>query len=339
MRVGVNVGHFTGTPPPDLAGRLRALDEAGFASVWFAEAYGSDVFTPLAYAAAHTRRVRLGTAVAQIPARTPAATAMAATTLDHLSGGRVVLGLGASGPQVSEGWHGVPYARPLARTREYVEVVRRVLARREPVSYAGEFQRLPAEGTGLGKPLKSSLHPYRADLPVHLGAEGPRNVALAAEIADGWHAMFFAPSFDGFYRDALAEGFARRPGGRPEDFEVVATVPVVLDDDVERAADRVRPELALYIGGMGARGANFHHDVFVRMGHGDAAQRVQEHYLAGRKAEAAAAIPTEVVEQVALVGPVSKVRRDLDAWAATVVDEIAVQGLPEDLDAVASALL
>jgi F420-dependent oxidoreductase-like protein len=343
MRVGINAGHFAGAPPADLADRLRAIDDAGFASLWFAEAYGSDVFTTLGAAAALTRRVRLGSAIAQIPARTPTATAMAATTLDHLSGGRVVLGVGASGPQVSEGWHGVPYGRPLARTREYVDVLRQALARREPVTYAGEFHHLPAAPgpgvTGLGKPLRSSLHPLRERLPVWLGAEGPRNVALAAEIADGWHAMFFAPAFDDFYRDALAEGFARRPGGRPDGFEVVATVPVVLDDDVERAADRVRPELALYMGGMGARGANFHHDVFVRMGHGAVAERVQELYLARRKADAAAAIPTELVEQVALVGPAAKVRRDLDRWAPTVVDEIAVQGLPTDVHAVAAALL
>jgi F420-dependent oxidoreductase-like protein len=258
---------------------------------------------------------------------------MAAMTLDHLSGGRVVLGLGASGPQVSEGWHGVPYAQPLARTREYVSIVRAALAREEPVTFAGEFFSLPSPGSELGKPLRASLYPYRPDLPVQLGAEGPRNIALAAEIADGWHAMFFAPAFDGFYREALAEGFARRPGGRPDGFEVVATVPVVVDDDVERAADRVRPELALYIGGMGARGAHFHHDVFVRMGHGALAERVQELYLAGRKDEAAAAVPTEVVEEVALVGPVGKVRRELDRWESTVVDEIAVQGLPDDVGA------
>jgi F420-dependent oxidoreductase-like protein len=338
VRIGVNVGHFTGTPPADLVDRVRALDAAGFASLWFAEAYGSDVFTPLAFCAAHTSRVRLGAAVAQMPARTPTATAMAAMTLDHLSEGRVVLGIGASGPQVSEGWHGVPYARPLARTREYLEIVRRVLARREPVTYEGEFFRLPGEGTGLGKPLRSSLHPFRDDLPVHLGAEGPRNVALAAEIADGWAAMFYAPAFDDFYRSALDEGFARREGGRPEHFEVVATVPVVIDDDVERAADRLRPELALYMGGMGARGANFHHDVFVRMGYGGVAERVQELYLARRKDEAAAAVPTELVEQVALIGPVGKVRRDLDRWDATVVDEIAIQGLPDDVDVVAALL-
>jgi F420-dependent oxidoreductase-like protein len=338
VRIGVNVGHFIGSPPPDLAERVQALDAAGFASLWFAEAYGSDVFTPMAFCAALTSRVRLGAAVAQLPARTPTATAMAAMTLDHLSGGRVVLGLGASGPQVSEGWHGVPYARPLARTREYVEIVRAVVAREAPVAYAGEFFALPSAGSELGKPLRSSLHPYRSDLPVQLGAEGPKNIALAAEIADGWHAMFFAPTFDSFYRDALDAGFARRPGARPAGFEVVATVPVVIDDDVERAADRLRPELALYMGGMGARGANFHHDVFVRMGYSSVAERVQELYLTGRKGEAAAAVPTELVEQVSLIGPLSKVRRDLDRWDTTVVDEIAIQGLPDDIESVARLL-
>ncbi len=216
--------------------------------------------------------------------------------------------------------------------------MRAVLAREAPVAYAGEFFALPSAGSELGKPLRSSLHPYRRDLPVQLGAEGPKNIALAAEIADGWHAMFFAPGFDSFYRDALAAGFARRPGGRPDGFEVVATVPVVIDDDVERAADRLRPELALYMGGMGARGANFHHDVFVRMGHEAVARRVQELYLTGRKAEAAAAVPTELVEQVALIGPLAKVRRDLDRWDACVVDEIAIQGLPDDVGSVARLL-
>lgn len=339
MRVGINVGHFSGGPPAGFTDRVRQIEDLGFDGIWFAEAYGSDVFTPLAFCAAITDRIRLGTAVAQIPARTPTTTATTAATLDHLSGGRVVLGLGASGPQVSEGWHGVAYPRPLARTREYVEVVRRVLARERPLEFAGEFHQLPlAGGTGLGKPLRSSLHVLRPDLPIHLGAEGPRNVALAAEIADGWHAMFFAPAFDGFYRESLDAGFTRR-GGRPDRFEVVATLPVVIDDDLERAADRVRPDLALYVGGMGARGANFHHDVFARMGHGALADRVQDLYLRGEKKAAAAAIPTSLVEQVALIGPVAKVRADLDRWGQTVIDSIAVQGLPEDLAAVAHALI
>jgi F420-dependent oxidoreductase-like protein len=339
LPVGINVGHFFDGVPADFADTVRRIEDLGFDGIWFAEAYGSDVFTPLAYAAALTSRLRLGTAVAQIPARTPAATAMAAATLDQLSGGRVVLGLGASGPQVSEGWHGVAYPRPLARTREYVSVVRQVLAREKPLDHDGEFHQLPLRGgTGLGKPLKSSLHVLRPDLPIHLGAEGPRNVALAAEIADGWHAMFFSPAFDAFYREALDAGFARR-GGRPDHFEVVCTLPVVVDDDIERAADRVRPQLALYMGGMGAKDANFHHDVFARMSHADLAAHVQDLYLRGDKRAAAAAIPTSLVEDVALVGPAAKIREDLGRWAGTVVDSIAVQGLPEDLRAVADALL
>lgn len=339
LPVGVNAGHFSTGIPDGFADRVREIEDLGFDGIWFAEAYGSDVFTPLAFCAALTGRIRLGTAVAQIPARTPAATATTAATLDHLSGGRVVLGLGASGPQVSEGWHGVAYPRPLARTREYVDVVRQVLARERPLTYRGEFHELPLDGgTGLGKPLRSSLHVRRPDLPIQLGAEGPRNIALAAEIADGWHAMFFSPAFDGFYREALDAGFARR-GGRPDRFEVVATLPVVVDDDVDRAADRVRPDLALYMGGMGARGANFHHDVFARMGHAELAARVQDLYLRGEKAAAAAAIPTALVEQVALVGPAAKIRDDLGRWEDTVVDSIAVQGLPEDLAAVSRALI
>jgi F420-dependent oxidoreductase-like protein len=338
--VGVNVGQFFRGLPDRFADRVRQIEDLGFDGIWFAEAYGSDVFTPLAWCAARTERLRLGTAVAQLPARSPAATAGTAATLDLLSGGRLVLGLGASGPQVSEGWHGVAFPRPLARTREYVEVVRRVLARDAPLTHDGEFHPLPLPGgTGLGKPLRSTLHPLRPRLPIQLGAEGPRNTALAAEIADGWHAMFFSPAFDAHYRAALNAGFARRPGGRPAHFEVVATVPVVVDADVERAADRVRPELARYVGGMGARGANFHHDVFARMGHGALADRIQDLYLRGEPGAAAAAIPVALVEQVALVGPAAKIRDELAVWQDTVVDSIAVQGLPEDLAAVARAVL
>lgn len=343
VRIGIDMGHMTGTRLPEqLAERVRQIEDLGFDSIWFGEAYGSDVFTPLAWCAALTSRVRLGAAVAQIPARTPTATAMAANTLDHLSDGRVVLGIGASGPQVSEGWYGVAYPRPLARTREYVEVIRQVLTRERPVTYDGQFYQLPltvGDISALGKPLKSTLYPRRSGLPIQLGAEGPRNIALAAEIADGWHAIFFAPAHDVFYRDALSAGFDRRDGGRPADFEVVATVPVVVDDDVDRAADQVRPMLALYVGGMGASGANFHFDVFVRMGFADVATRVQERYLSGDKAGAAAAIPVSMVEQVALIGPAAKIREDLARWEHTVVDTIAVQGLPEDLATLAEAVL
>src|SRR4051812_28096018 len=232
----------------------------------------------------------------QMSARTPTATAMAALTMDHLSGGRFILGLGASGPQVVEGWYGQSYEKPLARTREYIGIVRSVLARDEPVTAPGPHFPLPLEGgTGLGKPLKSTVHPLRSNLPVYLAAEGPKNVALAGELCDGWLPLFFSPKEDGFYREALGAGFALRVGGAPADFEVAAPVTVVIDDDVEAAANRVRPMLALYAGGMGARGTNFHFDVFARMGYEAECLRIQELYLAGQKNEAIAAVPLKMV--------------------------------------------
>jgi F420-dependent oxidoreductase-like protein len=246
---------------------------------------------------------------------------MAALTLDHLSGGRFILGLGVSGPQVVEGWYGQPFPKPLARTREYVEIVRKVLAREDRVVSAGPHYPLPYPGgTGLGKPLRSITHPLRPDLPIYLGAEGPKNVALAAEVADGWFPIFYSPRHDQLYREPLAEGFAR-PGARrkPEEFEVCPTVSVVVDDDVERAADAMRPMLALYIGGMGAREVNFHFDVFCRMGYEAEAGKIQQLYLEGRKDEAAAAVPTSMVEEICLVGPREKIRDDLDAWDESVV--------------------
>jgi F420-dependent oxidoreductase-like protein len=272
--------------------------------------------------------MRLGTALVQLSARTPAATAMAAMTMDHLSGGRFILGLGVSGPQVVEGWYGQPFAKPLARTREYVSVVRDIVARRDRVTAPGPHYPLPyPDGTGLGKPLKSTLHPVREEIPIFLGAEGPKNVALAAEICDGWLALFFAPRHEGFYRDALSEGFAREGARRSfEDFEVVATVPLIVHDDVEQAADMLRPMYALYFGGMGARKANFHHDVAVRMGYEAEAKRIQDLYLEGKKEEAAAAVPTELVEALTLIGPADKIRDDLEAWRDSIVTTILVSG-------------
>ncbi|MFC5951002.1 LLM class F420-dependent oxidoreductase [Pseudonocardia lutea] len=340
MRLGFHIGYWSSGPPPGAQESVLAAERLGYESVWSAEAYGSDCLTPLAWWGAATSRVTLGTNILQMSARTPTATAMAALTLDHLSGGRFVLGLGASGPQVVEGWYGQRYPRPLARTREYIAIVRKVLAREEPVSFDGEFYRLPVDGgAGLGKPLRSTVHPRRADLPIYLAAEGPKNVALAAEIADGWLPLFFSPKTDAFYREALAEGFAR-PGARrtPEDFRVQASLPVLVDDDVERAADRVRPFLALYVGGMGAKDANFHNQVFVRMGREAECARIQELYLEGRKKEAVAAVPTAMVEDVALVGPKDKIRAELAAWEETVVDTILVQGDSRGLEAVADAL-
>jgi F420-dependent oxidoreductase-like protein len=272
--------------------------------------------------------MKLGTAIVQMSARQPAATAMAAMTLDHLSGGRFVLGLGVSGPQVVEGWYGMPFAKPLARTREYIGVLRDIWARKGPVTNEGSHYPLPVpDGTGLGKPLKSSIHPLREDIPVYLGAEGPKNIALAAELCDGWLAMLFSPGFEDFYRDALAEGFGRAGARRTaEDFEVAASVPLIVCDDVEQGADALRPMYALYFGGMGAKGANFHADVPARMGYADVVARVQDLYLEGKKDEAAAAIPTELIEKLALIGPRDKIRADLDVWRDSLVTTLLVWG-------------
>ena len=335
------IGFWGAGPPAGVPEGLAAAEHLGFDSCWTAEAYGSDALTPLAWWGSATERIKLGTSICQISARTPTAMAMAALTLDHLSGGRFVLGLGASGPQVVEGWYGDDYRRPLARTREYVEIIRRVLARDAPVEFKGERYQLPhANGGGLGKPLKSITHPLRADLPIYLAAEGPKNVALAAEIADGWLPMFYAPRADGFYRDALAHGFARPDSRRTAaDFEVACHVPVIIADDVESAANLYRPALALYIGGMGAREANFHNEVFVRMGYIDEARHVQNLYLEGKKEEAAAAVPLQLVQDVALVGPIDKVRDDLEQWRASVVTTMIVSGPPAQLATIADLVL
>ena len=342
MRIGMQLGYW-GAGPPDGVGDAIALgEELEFHSVWAAEAYGSDAFTPLAWHASATRTLQLGTAIAQMSARTPAATAMAALTLDHLSEGRFNLGLGVSGPQVVEGWYGQPFARPLARTREYVAIVRAILARDEPLASPGPHYPLPLvppQGSGLGKALRSTVHPRRADMPILLGAEGPKNVALAAEIADGWLPLWFSPKLDGFYRDALDEGFAR-PGARrsADTFEVVTTLMMVPGDDVEAAADLLRPMLALYIGGMGAPGANFHADVFVRMGYEGVCRDIQKLYVEGRKDEAVAHVPLALVDDVALVGPVARIRDRLQPWRGTVTTTWLVPAHP-DLMRLAAELL
>lgn len=325
----MKIGYAITAPQTVDAAMISEIEAMGVDSVWIPEAYGYDCLTPLAWAAACSSRLRLGSSIVQMSARTPTATAMAAMTLDQLSGGRFTLGLGASGPQVVEGWYGQPYARPLARTREYFDVVRTVMAREKPLEYHGEFFDHPyVGGTDLGKPLKSIAHPLRADQPVLLAAEGPKNVALAAEIADGWIAMLLGPGNDAYYRECLQNGFAARSSERRpiEDFEVITTMPVVVDDDVEAAADAVRDYLALYVGGMGARGRNFHYDVVARLGYEDVAERVQTLYLDGRKAEAAAAIPTRLVEEVALVGPAAKICDDLQALESTVTTTVCVLG-------------
>ncbi len=341
MRLALGMGYWSAGPPAGAAEQIATAERLGFDAIWTAEAYGSDALTPLAWWGAATSEIGLGTSICQISARTPSAMAMAAMTMDHLSGGRFRLGLGASGPQVVEGWYGQPYPRPLARTREYVEIVREIIAREAPVSYEGDHYQLPLPGgTGLGKPLKSTIHPLRNEIPIYLGAEGPKNVAMTAEIADGWLPLFFAPKDNGFYLDALNEGFGRDGARRTiDDFDVAAVVPVVINDDVEAAADAIRPMLALYAGGMGAKDANFHLDVFGRMGYEDVCVKIQELYLAGDKRSAIAAVPTSMVEDVALIGPAAKIADELAQWDESVVNTLVVSGPPQVLEATAELVL
>ncbi|MQY24617.1 LLM class F420-dependent oxidoreductase [Nocardia aurantia] len=318
MRFGLQLGYWGAQPPANAAELITAAEESGFDAVFTAESWGSDAFTPLAWWGSSTQRVRLGTSVVQLSARTPTATAMAALTLDHLSGGRAILGLGVSGPQVVEGWYGEPFAKPLARTREYVDVVRQVLAREAPVVNDGSHYPLPYRGagaTGLGKPLKPITHPLRADLPIWLGAEGPKNVALTAEIADGWLAIYYTPRLAGMYNEWLEEGFAR-PGARRTraDFEIAATAQVILTDDVAGELDRLRPFSALYIGGMGAEDLNFHAEVYRRMGYGEVVDEVTALFRSGRKAEAAAAVPDELILDTTIIGDEAHVREQLGVW-------------------------
>jgi F420-dependent oxidoreductase-like protein len=329
LPLGLFLGFWGSTRSPDPLPLVREAERLGYDSVWTAEAWGSDAIGPLTWIAAHTSRIRLGTGVMQLSARTPTATAMAAATLDHLSGGRFSLGLGVSGPQVVEGWYGQRFAEPLARTREYLGIVRKALAR-EVVTADGPHYPLPVtDGTGLGKPLKLMTRPLRPDLPILLGAEGPKNIALAAEIADGWVPTFFSPAHDTRYRGLLEAGWARRPTpGRPADFEVPAITAAVIDDDVEAAADRLRPAVALNVGAMGAESANFHLGSFQRLGFEAEAARIQRLHLDGHHADAVAAVPTAMVEAVFLVGPPAKIRDELAAWRESLATTLLL-GFPE----------
>jgi F420-dependent oxidoreductase-like protein len=341
LKLGLNTGYWAGGPPPGIAETIAEAELLGFDSMWTAEAYGSDCLTPLAWWGAATDRIKLGTAITQISARQPAATAMAAMTMDHLSGGRFILGLGASGPQVVEGWYGRPYAKPLARTREYIGILRDIWARTAPVTNAGPHYPLPLpDGTGLGKPLKSSIHPLRKDIPIFLGAEGPKNIAMCAELCDGWLAMLFSPEHEELYRGPLQEGFAREGARRTaEDFEVAATVPLIVSEDLDAAIDALRPFYALYFGGMGAKGANFHANVPIRMGYEKEILEVQDLYLEGRKDEAAARIPSRLIEQLSLVGRREKIREDLERWRESIVTTLLVAGDAATLRAAAELVL
>ena len=328
LKLGLNTGYWAGGPPPGAAASIAEAEALGFDSVWTAEAYGSDCLTPLAWWGASTERLKLGTAIVQMSARQPAATAMAAMTMDHLSNGRFILGLGVSGPQVVEGWYGMPFAKPLARTREYIGILREIWARQGPLRSAGLHYPLPLpDGTGLGKTLKASIHPLREEIPIYLVAEGPKNVALCAELCDGWLAMLFSPTHQELHRDALAEGFAR-PGARrkPEEFEVAATVPLIVTDDLDGAIDALRPFYALYFGGMGAKGMNFHANVAIRMGYEREIEEIQDLYLGGKKEEAGARIPRELIEEMSLVGPAEKIRDDLEKWRESIVTTLLISG-------------
>lgn len=327
MRLGLSIGYSGARMELPLA-LVQEADRLGYYAVWTSESYGSDALSPLAWLGALTTQIRLGTAIMQMPARTPAMTAMSAMTLDQLSGGRFLLGLGLSGPQVVEGWHGQPYGKPLEKTREYVSIVRAVFRREAPVAFAGQHYQVPYQGadaTGLGKALKSILH-GRADLSIYLASIGPKNVVLTAEIADGWLPIFFSPErYDETHRQQIEAGFAKAGNGKTmTQFDIAPTVSVVMGDDLEMCCNQLRPMLALYIGGMGARGRNFYFDLACQYGYEAEATHIQECYLAGQKGEAMAAVPDALIDAVALVGPKARIKDRLQLWQASPITTLNI---------------
>ncbi|MCZ7531655.1 MAG: LLM class F420-dependent oxidoreductase [Acidimicrobiia bacterium] len=332
MRLGINLGYQDwANGLPQAIATAQHAERLGFDSAWTAEAYGTDAVTPLTWLMAHTERIKLGPAIMQMPARTPAMTAMTAATLDGMSAGRFVLGLGLSGPQVVEGWHGQPYGKPLGKTREYVDIVRTILRREGPLEHHGDHYDIPyrgADATGLGKALKMIVHPRRADIPIYLAAIGPKNVELTAEIGDGLLPIFFSPyRFDEAYGSALRAGFEKAGGGKSlESFDVAPTVAVVVGDDAEQLANFIRPMIALYVGGMGARGRNFYNDLACRYGFEAEAKKIQDLYLEGKKQEAAAAVPFELIDEVSLLGPRERIADRIDAWKESGVGTLIVGG-------------
>ena len=317
LKLGLQLGYWGAQAPTDLQPVAQEAERLGFDSIWTAEAWGSDAFTPLAWIAAHTSKIKLGTAVVQLSARTPTATAMAALTLDHLSGGRLILGLGVSGPQVVEGWYGQPFAKPLARTREYIDIIRQVLRRDGPVASPGPHYPLPYTGEGawgLGKPLRAITHPLRNEIPIFMGAEGPKNVALAAEIADGWLPLYYSPYRQEVYADSLAKA---RPG-----FEVAQFVMVNMQDDVKAALMPVKAMLSFYVGGMGAKKKNFHMELMGRMGFEAEALKIQDLFFEGKREEAMAVVPDEFADEISLVGSEARIRDRLAAWRETPVSTL-----------------
>ena len=335
MKLGLTWGYWGALPPGNLVELTQEAERLGFDSVWSAEAWGSDAFSPLAYLAAYTSTIKLGTGVVQLSGRTPTAAAMHAITLDHLSKGRLILGLGVSGPQVVEGWYGQPYRKPLARTREYVEILRRVLAREEPLEFQGEFHQHPYRGegsTGFGKPLKVITHPYRREIPIFLGAEGPKNVTMTAEIADGWLPLYYSPFRQDVYADYLA--------GAKEGFEVTAMANITVTDDIEAGLYPVKAALGFYIGGMGAKGRNFHTDLMARMGYEDEAYRIQDLFFEGKRDEAIALVPDQFADEISLVGPPGRIKERLEEWKKSPVTTVTMYpSSPDQLRQVAEIVL
>ncbi|MDQ3628852.1 MAG: LLM class F420-dependent oxidoreductase [Actinomycetota bacterium] len=329
MRLGLNVGYVATTGDGEQVRLARCAEELGYSCVWAAEAYGSDAVTVLTWVAARTHSIDVGSAVMQIPGRTPTMTAMTAATLDTLSNGRFRLGLGVSGPQVSEGWHGVAFDKPLGRTREYVDIVRTALAR-STVRYDGRHFTLPLPD-GPGKALRLMLHPYRADVPVYLAAVGPKNIELAGQIADGWLGILFAPEHAAVSMDPLRTGI-QRAGRQIADIDVAVTVPVVVGDDLEACAGPLRGYTALYVGGMGSREQNFYHALAGRMGFEVAAREIQDLYLDRRQRDAMAAVPLELIDQTALIGPRERLVERLRAYAEAGVTTLNVTPFAETED-------
>ncbi len=334
MKLGMGIGAFGPPGGERIVALAREAESLGYDTIWAPEIYGADCFTPLTWIGANTERINLGTSIMQISARTPASAAMHAVALDYLSNGRLILGIGVSGPQVVEGWYGQPYPKPLARTREWIAIFRQIVARDKPVSFDGKHYQLPlAGGTGLGKPLKLILHPVREHIPVYLGAEGPKNVALGAELCDGWIPMFLSPyRMMDMYKDAMAI--------RTKDFEIAASVPVIIDDDVDRALMQIKQNVGFYVGGMGAKSFNVHKDHVSRMGFGAEADHIQELFLSGRRDQAIAAVPDQLCDEISLVGPKERIRERLAAWKESPVTMLNVgSGDPETLRFMAEELL
>lgn len=332
MRLGINTGYSGAKVDLNLE-VIQEADRLGYYVVWTAEAYGSDAITPLTWIGANTKNIHLGTAIMQMPARTPAMTAMTAMTLDQISGGRFILGMGLSGPQVVEGWHGQPYGKPVVKTGEYISIVRSIFAREKPLEHDGQHYQIPyrgADATGLGKPLKSIIH-GRADIPIYIASIGPRNVAQTGELADGLLPIFVSPEKFDVYGDSVKKGFAKAGGGKDfTNFDVSPSLTVIQGDDVQACRDLIKPFLALYIGGMGAKGKNFYNDLACRYGYEEAAEKIQDNYIEGRKKEAIALVPDELVDEISLVGPRERIADRLSRWKDLPIGTLNITGLNID---------